>query len=148
MSSRTTFTIGHLARETGCKVQTIRYYEQVGLMPEPQRSPSNQRIYGPTQLQRLRFIRHARDLGFSQEEIRELLRLADRPKQSCAAVTDVTRRHLAEVDNKIAQLQALRDEFQRMIAQCSGQRQIADCRIIAALADHDQCLSADHSQSS
>ncbi len=136
MLSDTTFTIGYLARETSCKVQTIRYYEQVGLMPEPQRSSGNQRIYGPAQLQRLRFIRHARDLGFSQEEIRELLRLADRPEQSCEAVTDLARRHLVEVENKIAQLQALRDQFQRIIAQCSGQRQIVDCRIIAALADH------------
>lgn len=140
----TAFTIGFLARETGCKVQTIRYYEQVGLMPEPQRSAGNQRLYRPAQLQRLRFIRHARDLGFSQNEIRELLRLVDRPEQSCETVTDIMSHHLVEVENKIAQLEALRDEFQRMIEQCSGKRQMADCRIIAALADHERCLSSQH----
>ena len=142
MTSEVSFTIGYLARETGCKVQTIRYYEQVGLMPEPQRSLGNQRVYGPTQLQRLRFIRHARDLGFTQNEIRELLRLADHPEQSCEAVTFITKRHLIEIENKIAQLTALRDEFKCMIAQCGGKRQIADCRIIAALTDHDSCLSS------
>jgi DNA-binding transcriptional MerR regulator len=147
MTSQISFTIGYLARETSCKVQTIRYYEQVGLMPKSQRSSGNQRIYGPAQLQRLRFIRHARDLGFSQNEIRELLRLADHPEQSCKAVTTITKRHLVEIENKIAQSTALRDEFQRMIAQCPGKRQIADCRIIAALADHD-LHSSSHSQAS
>ncbi len=145
MTSDVSFTIGYLARETGCKVQTIRYYEQVGLMPKPQRSLGNQRVYGPAQLQRLRFIRHSRDLGFSQNEICELLCLVDRPEQSCEAVMAITRRHLVEIENKIAQLTALRDEFQRMIAQCSGTRQIADCRIIGALTDHD-LHSSSHSQ--
>ncbi|MEE4377297.1 MAG: helix-turn-helix domain-containing protein [Candidatus Competibacteraceae bacterium] len=144
MNSEAVFSIGYLARETGCKVQTIRYYEQVGLMPEPARSTGNQRTYGPAQLHRLRFIRHARDLGFSQDEVRELLGLVDRPEQSCEAVTNITQRHLVEVENRIAQLNALRDEFQRMIAQCNGNRQIIDCRIIAALADHHQCLSSQH----
>lgn len=136
MTSDASFTIGYLARETGCKVQTIRYYEQAGLMPEPKRSPNNQRLYGTAQLQRLHFIRHARNLGFSQDEIRELLRLADHPEQPCEAITDITRRHLLEVENKLTQLVTLRSELQRMIEQCGGERQIADCRIIAALADH------------
>ncbi len=136
MTSDASFTIGYLARETGCKVQTIRYYEQAGLMPEPKRSLNNQRLYGTAQLQRLHFIRHARNLGFSQDEIRELLRLADHPEQPCEAITDITRRHLLEVENKLTQLTTLRSELQRMVEQCSGERQIADCRIIAALADH------------
>ena len=139
------FTIGHLARETGCKIPTIRYYEQIGLLPEPRRSPGNQRLYGPEHLARLAFIRHSRELGFSQAAIREILGLTDHPNWSCEAVTEIARTHLNDVNRRITRLATLKLELERMIEICHGNR-IADCRIIETLADHshDHCLATDH----
>lgn len=137
------FTIGRLARETGCKVQTIRYYEQVGLMPKPERSAGNQRLYGHRHVDRLAFIRHSRELGFHLDAIRALLSLADHPQQSCAAADRIARDQLQEVEGRISRLIALKAELERMVAQCGGGR-IEDCRVIEVLADHGKCLSSDH----
>lgn len=138
-------TIGRLAREGSCKVQTIRYYEQIGLMPEPTRTEGNQRRYGRKHAQRLAFIRHARELGFPLDAVRELLSLSDDEDRSCAAADAIARDHLAAVERRIARLNALKAELERMIEQCKGGR-IADCRVIEVVADHShaQCLS-DHS---
>ena len=125
-------TIGQVSKVTGCKVQTIRYYEEIGLLPPPARSEGNQRIYEQSQIGRLVFIRHARQLGFPLDSIRELLRLADEPDQSCAAVDAIANAQLGDVEQRIAQLQSLKGELERMIAQCRG-GSIADCRIIEAL---------------
>lgn len=131
--------IGALSEATGVKVPTIRFYEQIGLLPAPLRTQSNRRSYGQPHLQRLRFIRHARDLGFSVEDIRELLAMTAQPQASCDRADSIARRHLTEVERRIAQLQSLRGELQRMIGECSHGR-IADCRVIESLADHGQCL--------
>lgn len=136
-------TIGQIARRTGCKVQTIRYYEQIGLLPQPVRTAGNQRRYGARHVERLAFIRHSRQLGFALNAIRELLGLADDPDRSCDAADRIARRQLHQVESRIARLQALKAEFQRMIIRCRGGK-IADCRIIEALADHGQCLHEDH----
>lgn len=137
-------TIGRLAREGGCKVQTIRYYEQIGLMPEPARTEGNQRRYGPCHVQRLAFIRHARELGFPLEAVRELLSLSDDKDRSCAAADAIARDHLVAVERRLARLIALKAELERMIEQCRG-GSIADCRVIEVLADHSHghCLT-DH----
>ncbi len=137
-------TIGRLAREGGCKVQTIRYYEQIGLMPEPARTDGNQRRYGLRHAQRLAFIRHARELGFPLEAVRELLSLSDDKDRSCAAADAIAKDHLVAVERRIARLTALKAELERMIEQCRGGR-IADCRVIEVVADHSHshCLS-DH----
>lgn len=137
-------TIGRLAREAGCKVQTIRYYEQIGLMPEPARTEGNQRRYGARHAQRLAFIRHARELGFPLEAVRELLSLSDDRDRSCAAADAIAREHLTAVERRIARLNVLKAELERMIEQCRGGR-IADCRVIEVVADHShaQCLT-DH----
>ena len=126
------FTIGHLARRTGVKVPTIRYYEQVGLMPEPRRSPGNQRIYEDGHLKRLTFIRHCRELGFSQAAIRDLLELSDNPDQPCDAVTDIANVQREEIDRRISRLTDLRSELDRMIMACTG-GPMKDCRIVEAL---------------
>ncbi|HSS63372.1 MAG TPA: helix-turn-helix domain-containing protein [Gammaproteobacteria bacterium] len=138
-------SIGRLARETGCKVQTIRWYEAVGLMPGPARTPGNQRIYAPRDVARLAFIRHARELGFSLDDIREMLALGDRPGASCEAVDAVARRHLKQVQERIRRLEGLERELERMIEQCRGGT-VADCRIIEVLSDysHAQCLTDGH----
>lgn len=135
-------TIGKLGEAAGVKVPTIRYYEQIGLLPEPDRSAGNQRLYGQSALDRLAFIRHARELGFPLDAIRDLLSLSDRPDQSCAAADVIARAQLAEVESRLARLTALKGELERMVVQCAGGR-IADCRVIEVLGDHSLC-STDH----
>ncbi|SMF64087.1 DNA-binding transcriptional regulator, MerR family [Tistlia consotensis] len=136
-------TIGDLSRRTGCKVQTVRYYEQIGLLPEPERSEGNQRLYRQAHLDRLAFVRHGRELGFSLDAIRELLSLADRPSHSCEAADAIARSQLQQVENRIARLTSLKAELERMIEECRGGR-VADCRVIEVLADHSQCLADSH----
>ena len=138
------FTIGRVAKETGCKVQTIRYYEEIGVMPEAERSEGNQRLYGPSHVNRLAFIRHSRELGFSLDAIRELLSLTDDPNQSCEAADRIARGHLWAVEQRITTLTALKAELERMVEQCRG-GQITDCHVIEVLADHAKCLADDHS---
>lgn len=138
------FSIGDLARETGCKIPTIRYYERIGLLPAPGRTAGNTRRYGPVHRARLAFIRHCRSLGFSQAATRELLELSDHPSQSCETVDGIARAQLAEVKRRMIRLAALRSELERMIAACSGGR-VEQCRIIEALADfpHAGCAAGE-----
>jgi len=125
--------IGELARSAGVKIPTIRYYEQIGLLGRPERTDGKQRRYGNDAVQRLNFIRHARDLGFSVEDIRELLALSTRPEQPCGSIDKIAARHLASVDQRIAQLTALRAELKRMLDQCAGSS-VAECCVIEGLA--------------
>lgn len=134
--------IGTLAKRTGTKVQTIRYYEQIGLMPEPGRTEGGQRRYGEDDLDRLAFIRHARQLGFTLDAIRELLDLSDNPGRSCAEVDRIAHRQLRQVEARIARLEALRVELRRMLRECSRDT-VSDCRVLEVLRDHTVCL-ADH----
>ena len=138
-------TIGELSRETGCKIPTIRYYEKIGLLPAPNRSSGNTRLYSPTHRARLGFIQHCRELGFSQDAIRNLLDLTDHPDRSCEAVTEIARGHLDDMKRRIARLTALKSEMERMIEACDGGR-VEQCRIIEILADHshEHCLSNQH----
>ena len=135
--------IGALSRQTGVKVPTIRYYEQAGLLPSPPRTKSDRRMYDVTAVKRLSFIRHARELGFDLEAIRQLLDLSDQPQRSCAEVDAIARRHLDEIVSRLARLTALKEEVDRMIVQC-GQGKIAECRILDALSNHEHCLHKDH----
>lgn len=135
-------TIGNLARKTGTRVQTIRYYEEIGLMPEPGRTAGGQRRYDDAGLDRLAFIRHARQLGFPLEAIRELLDLSDQPDRPCHEADVIARRHLKQVEQRLARLEALRIELTRMLHACSG-GQTAGCRVLTVLRDHSECLT-DH----
>lgn len=126
-------SIGDLARQTGAKVETVRYYERIGLLPAPERTDSNYRSYDKAHLGRLSFIRRARDLGFSLDQVRELLGLADQRDRSCEAVDAIARQHLVEVQRKIADLSALHDELADLIGRCRHGT-VADCRIIETLA--------------
>jgi DNA-binding transcriptional MerR regulator len=135
-------TIGKLSQASGVKVPTIRYYEEIGLLPEAERSAGNQRLYGRKAEERLTFIRHARELGFPLDAIRDLLSLSDRPDQSCAAADAIASAQLAAVEARIARLTALKAELERMLVQCAG-GVIADCRVIEVLGDHSLCAT-DH----
>ena len=136
--SKTAVTIGQAARHSGVKVPTIRYYEQIGLLPAPPRSEGNRRQYDADDLRRLAFIRHARELGFEIDAIRALLALQDEPDQSCATADQIARARLVEVEQRIASLTALKAELERMLASCAH-GQVAECRVIEAMADHSQC---------
>ena len=133
----TLLTIGQLGRETGIKVETIRFYERRGLMPPPRRAENNYRLYDRVHLRRLRFIRRARDLGFSLEQIRALLALSDEREQSCVAVDRIAKEHRAEVERQIADLQSLKAELDHMINRC-GCGVVADCRVIESLSPVEQ----------
>lgn len=126
-------TIGQLATRTGTKIETIRFYEKCGLLPAPSRTSGNYRSYEPSHLNRLSFIRRARDLGFSLDQIRALLDLSDDRSRSCDAIDAIAKEHLAEVNRKIADLNALRRELSNMITQC-GHGTVANCQIIEALS--------------
>jgi DNA-binding transcriptional MerR regulator len=129
-------TIGELAHRTGVSAEAIRYYEREGVVPVAARGGAGHyRLYRESDVERLRFIRRARDLGFSLDEVRELLALADgSPERACNDVNRIARAHLAQVESKLAQLTALRAELDRVIGACHGVVPVAECRILAALS--------------
>lgn len=131
-------TIGTVSQQSGVKVPTIRYYEQIGLLPSPPRTEGNRRSYEQSDLERLTFIRHSRELGFEIDEIRTLLSLQDRPNQSCEEADAIAGKHLVDVKQKIASLTALQHELERMVEGCSHGR-VETCKVIDILADHGQC---------
>jgi len=140
-------TIGHLATQADTKVQTIRYYEQIRLMPKPRRTAGNQRRYSEDNLHRLQFIRHGRELGFPLDSIRDLLDLADNPGQSCDDADHLARVHLEGVESRIRRLESLRGELQRMIQECPGGA-VGNCRIIEVVSDHKLCTRHGGAESS
>ncbi len=135
-------TIGKLSVTAGVKVPTIRYYEDIGLMPEPERTEGNQRRYVRAHLERLNFIRHARDLGFSVEAIRDLLSLQAKPDAPCHDADRIAAENLADVRAKIARLKKLEAELEHIVSECAGGR-AGECNVLATLADHALCTT-DH----
>ncbi|MEO8098513.1 MAG: helix-turn-helix domain-containing protein [Acidobacteriota bacterium] len=127
-------SIGDLAKATGVKVVTIRYYEQAGLIPPPLRTEGNYRAYTADDVRRLQFVRRLRALGFTLDQIRDLLLLSSEKNQACNAVDRMTKRHLKEVQQKLHDLQLLASELERLSQCCQGKGRIAECRIIEALA--------------
>lgn len=132
-------SIGMLAKRTGTKVQTIRYYEQIGLLPEADRTMGGQRRYGDNEFDRLSFIRHSRQLGFTLEAIRELLALSDNPSKPCAEVDRIALGQLKEVERRIERLNVLKVELERMIAECA-QGRVGECRVLDVLRNQDLCV--------
>jgi DNA-binding transcriptional MerR regulator len=130
-----TWSIGALGRDAGVKPTTIRFYEAEGLLPPPLRTEGGHRVYARAHLDRLGFIRHARELGFGMADIRALLDLAAHPDQDCAAAHAVATAQIAAIDAKQRQLAALRAELTRMADACAGGA-VAECRILETLADH------------
>ena len=139
-------SIGELGRCTRCKVQTIRWYEEVGLLPVPARTEGGHRVYGSLHLKRLDFIRHAREFGFTLDAVRALLALSDHPERPCEEVHALASGQLAAVEDKLRRLKTLRAELVRMTDACRGGT-AGDCHILETLADHSHghCASPDHS---
>ncbi len=125
--------IGELAKATGTKAETIRYYEREGILPAADRTDSNYRDYSDDHLATLTFVRRARELGFSMAQVRELLALSDHDDKPCQDVDQLVKRQLGEVERKIADLSALRDELGQMLRSCRANK-IGDCRIVESLA--------------
>lgn len=125
-------TIGRLSESTGVKIETIRYYEKIGIMPNPPRTSGGQRAYGSAHRARLRFIKRSRDLGFSLDAVRSLLGLTDAPP-TCGEVHAITTEHLNDVRNKIRDLKRLEKTLGAIAAECAG-GDTPDCPIIGALA--------------
>ena len=125
--------IGELARATGTKAETIRYYEREGILPAADRTDSNYRDYSDEHLATLTFVRRARELGFSMAQVRELLTLSDHDDKPCDDVDELVQRQMIEVQRKIADLEALRDELGQMLQSCQADK-IGDCRIVESLA--------------
>ncbi|MDA4844216.1 MerR family transcriptional regulator [Hoeflea poritis] len=132
------FSIGQIARRTGVKVPTIRYYEQMGLIEAPERSQGNQRRYSKAELEQLGFIKHARDLGLSIDAIRDLLRLNAHPEMPCAEADRIASEHLANIRERIERLQRLESELSRIVKSCNAGT-VKDCYVIRALSDHSLC---------
>lgn len=133
--------IGEVARRANTKVATVRFYEQIGLLHTASRTGSGRRTYGDTDLRRLSFIRHARSLGFPVDDVRALLELDDQPDRPCVDVDRIARAQLAAIEDKIERLNRLRGELRRVSDRCAG-GQVADCQVIAALADRSMCGDA------
>lgn len=132
-----TISIGVLAQQTGCTVPTIRYYEEIGLLPTGPRTEAGRRLYGAPAVKRLTFIRRCRDFGFSIEQIRELVGLVDEPQRPCVEVRDIASGHLAEVRKKLAELQALEVSLSAFVVSCNtacAGGPSVDCTILEDLA--------------
>ena len=125
--------IGALATQTRCNIETIRFYEKIGVLPKPARTEGGHRIYGPTHVERLSFIRRARELGFTLDEVRALLRLTDEHDRPCGEVKSVAAAHLAEVRIKITDLRAMQKALTALIRLCdTGDG--TDCPLIKTLS--------------
>jgi len=136
------FSIGILSKRTDTKVTTIRYYEKMGLIDEPSRSEGNQRQYSQAHLERLSFIRHARELGFTINDIRDLISLEAKNNRSCKKVHEIAKQNLQSIRQRMKKLKLLEAELKRIEAMTDNGR-IDKCRVIQALADHSLCTS-DH----
>ena len=139
MHSANSLTIGKLAGRTGVSVQTIRYYERSGLLPQPARTETGYRIYSDSALTSLRFIKHAQGLGFSLREIQELLCLRTQPNTTCADVRQRAYQKIVDVDTKIEGLQRIKNALTELAATCRGNVPISECRIIETFESGDDC---------
>ncbi|MEL5849116.1 MAG: heavy metal-responsive transcriptional regulator [Candidatus Igneacidithiobacillus chanchocoensis] len=133
-------TIGRLAREAGLAAETLRYYERIGLIRPVQRTQSNYRLYDEESEARLRFIRRAQNLGFSLAEVKELLDISSRPENDMGAVKEIAQAKIADIEDKIADLQRMRDALESVSERCPGHGSVEGCPILASLAGVEKTL--------
>lgn len=136
------YSIGEVSKRVGIKIPTLRYYEEAGLIPAPVRSSGQQRRYADKDVERLLFVKHARQLGFSMHSIAGLLSLSENTERECRKVHELAESHLLSVKDKLSLLRGLEEELQRIVDGCVV-GQVGDCYVIQSLADHDRC-SSDH----
>jgi Hg(II)-responsive transcriptional regulator len=136
MQSANQFTIGRLAKQAGVGIDTVRFYERRGLLPQPQRTPSGYRLYSEDTINRIRFVRKAKRLGFTLDEIENLLKLQDQGGQK-SEVKAITTLKLEQIDAKIADLSRMRTVLETLATECSGRGSISTCPIIEAIASDD-----------
>jgi MerR family mercuric resistance operon transcriptional regulator len=134
ISRGSALAIGALSKHTEVNIETIRFYERIGILPKPPRSAGGQRIYGQDHLKRLSFVRRSRELGFSLDEVRGLLKLVDGGRYTCAEVKMITLDHLADVRRKIADLRRLEQTLADVAGKCRGGK-VPKCPVIDALFD-------------
>lgn len=134
-------TIGALGQATSVGAETIRYYERIGILPEPDRTAAGYRVYKPEHVRRLNFIRRGRELGLTLDAVRELLSLASDRLRPCTRVDRLVRDHIHDLDHKIEGLQQLRGALQKLADSCRGSTRVADCRILEALQEAEQTLA-------
>lgn len=127
--------IGEVAAKAGIPVETVRYYEKIGLLPPPERQANGYRRYRQSHLDRLLFIRRCRNLDMAQDEIRELVRLADQPDADCSEVDALLARHLEHVRQRLTELHQLEDTLAQLQQACSEGRTVAECGILGGLSD-------------
>jgi Cd(II)/Pb(II)-responsive transcriptional regulator len=129
--------IGELASLTGCSVETIRFYEQEGMLPPPPRSAGNYRIYGETHVEQLLFIRRCRSLDMTLDEIRQLLTIRDTPQGDCSAVSIFLDEHLNRIAVRIAEIEQLRSQLISLSRRCSGSQTAGQCGILQELGSRE-----------
>ncbi|TGN40436.1 Cd(II)/Pb(II)-responsive transcriptional regulator [Marinobacter confluentis] len=129
--------IGEISKTTGIPVETIRYYEKIGLLPAPEREASGYRSYRQHHLERLHFIRRCRNLDMAQDEIREFIRLADQPDADCSQVDELLARHLAHVRKRLEELTHLEETLIQLQTACSQGRTVSECGILGGLYSED-----------
>lgn len=128
-------SIGQLAKATGVNLETVRYYERIGLMPEPIRTEGGHRVYEEPHRRRLSFIRRARELGFTLEQVRELLRLSEEEGQPCCAVVEIASGHLEDVRKRIADLRRLEAILAKSVDRCAETMNGPSCAVLEMLSD-------------
>lgn len=128
--------IGELAKLTGCQSETVRFYEQKGLLPPPVRSQANYRLYDASHAERLHFIRRCRSLGMPLNEVETLLGYQDQPERSCSGVNALVDQQLSEIERQIRELSALRTELSNLRARCDSTRPAGQCAILRELTEH------------
>lgn len=137
MASKHMIKRGELARLSGCNIETIRYYENIGLLREPMRNHSGHRLYSPEDEKRLRFLLRCRELGFSISELREMLELVDSDAYTCGEVLSISNRHIEGIKHKIADLNRLKRTLETMSLECSGDA-VPDCPLVEALFEWEK----------
>lgn len=133
--------IGELAKQTGCKVVTIRYYEKEGLLPKPTRSKGNYRLYDAAHVEHLLFIRHCRALDMTLEEIRLLLSLREQPEQNCSQVSALLKSHIQQIETHVQSLLELKQHLVSLYEKCPGQQSIESCDILQDLSHSHTVLA-------
>lgn len=128
------FKISELSKQTGCVIETVRFYEREGLLPEPSRTSGNFRLYGRKHVGRLLFIRHCRYLDMTLDEIRRLLRFCDSPQESCHEVNELLEEHIEHVSERIVELQRLEKRLKELRRLCARAREAKHCGILQELA--------------